>query len=151
MPKGHKKELNLRDGLLETDRALTYAMRKNLGTAERLLNSPIEEAEKAELRTFLEGHPLARKTPPTPSPVSVPQVLTERERFLERVIRVLSGLSEPNLRNLYELAKSMGRVENTGEKNPPQRSKRRPMAANQGSGGLKEGNGPAAAEASVGG
>lgn len=111
MPKGHKKELNLVAGLVEMDRALAYAMRKNMGTAERILVSSAGEEDKAALRAYLESHPLSRKKPSAPSMKPAPRVLSERERILERVARVLTGLSEPNLRNLYELAKSMGRVE----------------------------------------
>jgi hypothetical protein len=124
MPKGHKKNLDLRGGLQEMDRALAYAMRKNMATAERLLNSPIEESEKVGLRAYLEGHPLSRKQQSNPEPNPAPRIPTERERFLERVTRVLMDLSDPNLRNLYELAKSMGRVERSREQPSPPKVRR---------------------------
>ena len=126
MPKGYKKELNLRAGLVELDRALAFAMRKNLGTAERLLQSSLGEAEKSELRGYLEDHPLFRnKSTSGPTAEPVPRILSERERFLERVARVLSGLSDQNLLSIYEFAKTMGRVQRSQGKQTNPKPKRK--------------------------
>jgi SOS response regulatory protein OraA/RecX len=97
---------------VELDRALAFAMRKNLGTAERLLKSSLGEAEKSELRVYLDAHPLSRNKQAADQPTEpVPRALSERERFLERIARVLSGLSDQNLLSIYEFAKTMGRVQ----------------------------------------
>lgn len=141
MPKGYKKELNLRAGLVELDRALACAMRKNLGTAERLLQSSLGESEKSELRAYVEGHPLSRNnhaSAPTTEPV--PRPLSERERFLERMARVLSGLSDQNLLSIYEFAKTMGRVQRSqGRPNNAKPRRQKPDAGKEKDGAVTGG------------
>lgn len=138
MPKGYKKELNLRAGLVELDRALAFAMRKNLGTAERLMQSSLGESEKSELRAFLEGHPLSRnKQASAPTIEQVPRPMTERERLLERMTRVLSGLSDQNLLSIYEFAKTMGRVQRSqGRPSNPKPRRQRADAGKEKEGGV---------------
>ena len=111
MPKGHKRELNLSAGLIESDRSLLYSVRRNIDLAEQLLRLPIGEGEKSELEVYFGRHPLNK--PKSVEPVEAPasRILTGRERLSERLIRMLAALSESNLNHLYELAKSMGRME----------------------------------------
>lgn len=142
MPKGHKRTLGLGAEWFELEKSLSAAVRKYRALADRLLREPVDEGVKAELKGFLERNSLDRKKVPEPDKNALPRILSERERLLERFGRTLRSLSEANQRNLYELAKSMGRVEraryleeggisNPNEARPRARKPRLPAAANK--------------------
>lgn len=111
MPKGYKREMDLASTLIEMDRTLLNAVRRNMGISERLLQAPIGDSEKSELQKHLARHPMARSKQPEMKPDATPRVLSDRDRLLERTTKTLPGLSDQNLSNLYELAKSMVRTE----------------------------------------
>jgi hypothetical protein len=111
MPKGHKRTLGLGAEWFELDKSLSGAVRRYRAFADRLVREPLDEGVKAELKGFLERNFPERKKSSGTNKKEPPPVLSDRERLLERFGRTLRSLSEANQRNLYELAKSMGRVE----------------------------------------
>jgi hypothetical protein len=142
MPKGHKRTLGLGAEWFELEKSLSAAVRKYRALADRLIREPVDEGVKSELKGFLERNSLDRKKAPEPNRNALPRILSDRERLLERFGRTLRSLSEANQRNLYELAKSMGRVErarypeeggigNLNEPRPRARKPRLPGAANK--------------------
>jgi hypothetical protein len=146
MPKGHRRTLGLGAEWYELDKSLSAAVRRYRAFADRLVREPLDESVKAELKGFLERNPLERKKTPDSTKKDPPPILSDRERLLERCGRTLRSLSEANQRNLYELAKSMGRVERArysevgGESKPEKarpraRKPRLPGAANPGPNG----------------
>jgi hypothetical protein len=140
MPKGHKRTLGLGAEWFELDKSLSGAVRRYRAFADRLIREPLDESVKAELKGFLERNFPNRKESSGTKKKEPPPVLSDRERLLDRFGRTLRSLSEANQRNLYELAKSMGRVErarypeeggkdNPGEARSRARKPRSPGAA----------------------
>ena len=130
MPKGHRRTLGLRAEWFELDKSLSAAVRRHRAFADRLVREPLDESVKAELKGFLERDSLDRKKTPDSNKKDPPPILSDRERLLERCGRTLRSLSEANQRNLYELAKSMGRVERArhseeGGENKPNKNRSR--------------------------
>lgn len=161
MPKGHRRTLGLGAEWFELDKSLSAAVRRYRAFADRLIRDPLDESVRAELKGFLDRNSLDRKKTPDPNKKDPPPILSDRERLLERCGRTLRSLSEANQRNLYELAKSMGRVERAryseeGGENKPNKNRTRagkprlPGAANKDPNGSGDA-GPSGDGASAGG
>ena len=146
MPKGHRRTLGLGADWFELDKSLSAAVRRYRAFADRLVREPLDESVKTELKGFLERNSLGGKKTPDSNKKDPPPIRSEKERLLERCGRTIRSLSEANQRNLYELAKSMGRVEraryseeageNKADKPRPRaRKPRLPGAANTGPNG----------------
>lgn len=118
MPKGQRRVLGLAEQWSELDRSLSAVVRKNQAFADRLAREPLGEGERAELKAYLDKAGFGRKGKTEPEVKPAVRVLSEKDRLLERFGKALRSLGEANLRNLYELAKSMGRVERARHGSP---------------------------------
>lgn len=122
MPKGIRKQRSLGEELVGLDRMLSAAARKNLSIAERMAKESQEPEAKAVLEKFLSRHLLRPKVDATPEkkPATVPT--TEKERRIQRLSGYLPALTDWDLANLLELAKSMHRFQSAGKPRKPKAS-----------------------------
>lgn len=94
---------------MDLDRVLLASVKRNLSVARHLAADSSDPVLKAALEKFLTKHILTTKDMPSEKPV-IPEPMTEKDKRIYRLTRYLSVLSDTDMRNLLELAKSMNRM-----------------------------------------
>lgn len=115
MPRGIRKQLSLAEEIIDLDRLLLVSVRKNLSLAERANREDGNGDNKEVLKRFLSKHPLRKEKEPEQTILQEPKPVSERERKIERCVRHLRTVSDPNLLTLVEVIKSMSRQETAAQ------------------------------------
>jgi hypothetical protein len=110
----------LGEELVGLDRMLLAAARRNLSFAERLAKESQDPEAKSNLEKFLSRHLLRPKVGTQPEKQAVVVPTSEKERRIQRLANYLPDLTDWDLANLLELAKSMHRFQVAGR---PRKSK----------------------------
>ncbi len=114
MPKGIRRELNLGEEVMDLDRVLLASVKRNLSVARHLAKESSDPALKVILEKFLIKHILTPKDVALEKPMDT-EPMTEKDRKAYRLNRYLSVLSETDMQNILELAKSMYRIRKVPE------------------------------------